>query len=386
MQSKRLGELPPYLFVEMDRSKAAMVKSGRSVLDLGIGDPDLGASRPLKDALVSALDNARYDRYPSDRGLPLLVEAIKEWAKREHGTALSDDEILVTIGSKEAIAHLPLAVTDPGDVILIPDPGYPVYNSSAVFAGAEPYRMPLLDSNRFWPDLGKVDKKVLSRARLAIFNYPNNPTSASATEDMFLGALKVISENDIIMVNDAAYSEIVFDREPSALFPLAKREGASYIEFFSFSKTLSITGWRVGFAVGSPEVVSALARLKANIDSGVFSALQEAVASVLNGPYKKVRSGIIDEYRERRDLLATSLRQAGFDFRIPDATFYFWIPIPGGGSSIDFCGHLLEETGIVATPGVGFGMYGEGYFRLSLTAPTATIREAGKKFIEFTKK
>ncbi|MBN2184148.1 MAG: aminotransferase class I/II-fold pyridoxal phosphate-dependent enzyme [Candidatus Krumholzibacteriota bacterium] len=385
MQSKRLGELPPYLFVEIDRKKEALVRGGREVLDLGIGDPDLGACHLLRDSLRTAIDNLKYDRYPPDRGLPVLVEAIRSWAKREHGTVLENDEILVTIGSKEAIAHLPLAVADQGDIVLVPDPGYPVYNSSAVFAGAAVHKMPLLSSNRYWPDLGAIDKGVLRRAKVAYFNYPNNPTSATASEGMFADALEFCSKNGIVMVNDAAYSEIIYDGRWSGLFPVAKRSGASYIEFFSFSKTFSITGWRVGFAVGSSDVISALARLKTNIDSGVFGSVQKAVASVLNDHFEEVRSEVVARYRERRDLLASSLDKAGFVYDTPEATFYFWVPVPGGGgSSIDFCGHLMEKTGIVATPGVGFGRNGEGYFRLSVTSPTETIREAGKRIIDFT--
>ncbi len=385
MQSKRLGKLPPYLFVEIDRSKEELIRSGREVFDLGIGDPDLGACVQLRDSLRSAIGNIEYDRYPSDRGLPVLINAIQAWAEREHHTSLESDEILITIGSKEAIAHLPLAVADPGDIVLVPDPGYPVYNSSAIFAGAIPCKMPLLISNGYWPDLHIIGSDVLRKVRLAYFNYPNNPTSATATEEMFKEALDLGIKNDIIIVNDAAYSEIIYDDPWSALFPYAKKSGASYIEFFSFSKTFSITGWRVGFAVGSSDVISALARLKANIDSGVFSAVQEAAASVVNDHYKEVTSAVVSQYRERRDLLASSLDKAGISYKIPEATFYFWIPVPGGGSSIDFCGHLMEKTGIVATPGVGFGQNGEGYFRLSVTAPTETIREAGKRIIDFTK-
>ncbi len=384
MQSKRLGELPPYLFVEIDRNKEALIKSGRKVLDLGIGDPDLGAPKLLRDSLRAAIDNEKFDRYPSDKGLPALLEAIQSWAKTYHGTILEKDEVLVTIGSKEAIAHLPLAVADPGDVVLVPDPGYPVYTSSTIFAGAVPHRMPLLSSNRYWPDLDSIEKGILRKAKVAYFNYPNNPTSATASEEMFSSALEYCSRNSIIMVNDAAYSEITYDRPRSALFPTAKRSGAPYIEFFSFSKTFSITGWRIGFAVGSSEVISALSRLKTNIDSGAYSAVQAAVASVLTDHYEELRSQAVSRYRERRDLLAESLNTAGFKYDIPEATFYFWVPVPdGGGSSIDFCGHLMEKTGIVATPGVGFGRNGEGYFRLSVTAPTEIVREAGKRMIGF---
>ncbi len=383
MQSGKLGGLPPYLFVEIDRRREAFIRSGRKVFDLGIGDPDLGAAPELREALVKAIENRQYDRYPSDRGLPRLIDAIRGWVSKRWGTVLENSEILVTIGSKEAIAHLPLAVADPGEVVLVPDPGYPVYASSAVFAGALPYRMPLLESGGFWPDIASIDKDILKKAKLAFFNYPNNPTSALAPAEGFPAAIDFCRRNDIIIVNDAAYSEIIYDIPAVALFPLAKASGAAYIEFFSFSKTFSISGWRIGFAIGSPEVVSALAKLKANIDSGVFHVVQEAVASVMENNYEQVTGRIISEYRKRRDILASGLGRAGFRFKIPEATFYFWVPVPDDESSMDFCGRLLDETGIVATPGVGFGRYGEGYFRLSITAPIDTIREAVEKFVVF---
>ena len=382
MQSDRLTSLPPYLFVEIDRHKAEYLRSGREVLDLGIGDPDLGAPPELVETLRASLDTLEYHRYPSDRGLPRLIESIQAWAEEHYGVSLGSDEILVTIGSKEAIGHLPLAVANPGDVILIPDPGYPVYNSSAVFAGAEPVRMPLLKENGFFPKFEEIERDDLKRARLIYLNYPNNPTAATADKKQLEQAMKVCAENAIIMVNDAAYSEISYEARQQSLFPLAKEADIEYIELFSFSKTFSITGWRVGFAIGSPKVISALARLKANVDSGVFSAVQAAAASALEKGFSEITGRINDIFRKRRDTLAESLEKGGFSFTSPAATFYFWIEVPGGGSSIEYCGKLLEETGIVATPGVGFGEYGEGYFRLSITAPDDTILKAGRKLEE----
>ena len=379
MQSDRLKRLPPYLFVEIDRRKVEYVRSGREVLDLGIGDPDLGAPPELVDTLRSSLDDIEYHRYPPDRGLPRLIEAIRGWALELYGVTLESDEILVTIGSKEAIGHLPLAVVNPGDAVLVPDPGYPVYSSSAVFAGADPVKMPLLVENGFFPRFDELDPSDLQRARLIYLNYPNNPTAATAGKEKFEEAVGFCGENALLLVNDAAYSEISYDGRQQVLFPIAKGMGGEYIELFSFSKTFSITGWRIGFAIGSPGVVSALARLKANVDSGVFSAIQAAAASALEEGYTGITGRIIDIFRKRRDLLAASLRRGGFEFEIPSATFYFWIKVPGGGSSLEYCGRLLEETGIVATPGIGFGEHGEGYFRLSITASDDTILKAGQK-------
>ncbi len=378
MQSKRLESLPPYLFVEIDRLKRSVIRSGRRVCDLGIGDPDIGPPRALVDALVSALSRPEHHLYPPDRGTPMLVEAIRSWAERRHGVSLDESEILVTIGSKEAIGHLPLAVVDPGDTVIVPDPGYPVYKSSAIFAGARVRRFPLLPSNGFLPDLKGLADDLPDRAKLLYLNYPNNPTSATADSGLFADACSFCRRNGIILVNDAAYSEITYSKPFEPLFTVARREGIPYIEFFSFSKTFSVTGWRVGFAVGSPEVVSALARIKSNLDSGVFGAIQEAVARVMNDHLEEVLGRTMDIYAERRRLLSDALEGTGLVFEPPEATFYFWIGTLDGEDSIRFCRSLLEATGIVATPGIGFGEHGEGFFRLSLTAGTETVREAGE--------
>lgn len=379
MRSHRLDQLPPYLFVEIDRLKESYRSSGREVLDLGIGDPDLGAPRELIASLRTALDRPEHHRYPPGRGHPRLIEAIRRWAGRRHGVSIDQAEVLVTIGSKEAIGHLPLAIANHGDVVLVPDPGYPVYYSSAVLAGAEPIRIPIEESNRYWPDFGTIDAAAANRASLLYLNYPNNPTAAMADADSFREALEWCRTHDIVLVHDAAYSEITYGERAAALFPVARGSGVPYIEFFSFSKTLSITGWRVGFAIGSPDVVSALATVKANLDSGVFGAVQEAVADVCENHFESITSRMHAVYRERRDALVPSLERAGFSYNVPDGTFYFWIRTPHGEDSIRFCRVLLEETGIVATPGVGFGPHGEGFFRLSITTDIDTIRAAGRR-------
>lgn len=383
MQSKRLGSLPPYLFVEIDRLKRSFERSGRRVYDLGIGDPDIGPPASLVDALVSALSRPEHHLYPPDRGTQVLIDAIRSWAERYHGTILDPSEILVTIGSKEAIGHLPLAVVDPGDSVIVPDPGYPVYNSSAIFAGADVRRIPLLASNGFLPDLTRLADDLPTRARLLYLNYPNNPTSAMADSSLFAEACAFCRRNGIILVNDAAYSEITYTRPFEPLFTVARGEGTPYIEFFSFSKTFSVTGWRVGFAIGSPDVVAALARVKSNLDSGVFGAIQEAVARVLNDNLEEVLGATREVYSERKNLLEACLGRAELEFNAPEATFYFWIRTPGGRDSIEFCRSLLDRTGIVATPGIGFGEHGEGFFRLSLTAGTETVREAGERLEEY---
>ncbi|MCK4350428.1 MAG: aminotransferase class I/II-fold pyridoxal phosphate-dependent enzyme, partial [Candidatus Krumholzibacteria bacterium] len=281
MRSKRLDSLPPYLFVEIDRLKQEFRESGRDVLDLGIGDPDIGPPSELLEALRSNLAELRHHRYPPDRGLPVLIEAVRRWAQRSHGVSLDPSEILVTIGSKEAIGHLPLAIVDPGETVIVPDPGYPVYYSSAVFAGAKGFRLPLRKSNGFLPDFGEIDTSTSEGAKLMYLNYPNNPTSVMGETGIFRDACAFCRGNEILLVNDAAYSEVTYERPFEPLFPIARDEGVPYIELFSFSKTFSITGWRVGFAIGSPEVITSLAKIKANLDSGVFGAIQESVAGML---------------------------------------------------------------------------------------------------------
>ncbi|MBD3178803.1 MAG: aminotransferase class I/II-fold pyridoxal phosphate-dependent enzyme [Candidatus Latescibacteria bacterium] len=381
MRSKKIGKLPPYLFEEIDRVKESLLRSGREVLDLGIGDPDLGAPVPLIESLKRTLDNSLNHRYPPGTGHPSLKSSLIRRLEKQYGVKLSEEEILITIGSKEAIGHFPLAVVDPGDLVLIPDPGYPVYYSSAIFAGADVHRMPLIESNDYWPRLGDIGDRDSEKARLMYLNYPNNPTSSTAPGERFEEALEFCRRHDIILANDAAYSDIYYEQPPAVLFPLARDAGIPYIEFFSFSKTLSITGWRVGFAIGSPGEISALATLKANIDSGVFTALQESISDVLDNSFGKITADIRDIYRGRRKMLSEGLDRAGFDYAVPGATFYFWVRVPGNKGSIQFCSELMESSGIIATPGVGFGRWGEGYFRLSLTAPDNTVKKAAEKLV-----
>ena len=379
MRSKRLEKLPPYLFVEIDRLKESVLRSGRKLLDLGIGDPDIGAPRELTAALERALSNPSYHRYPPGRGLNRLIDSIRAWAERRYGMAIDADEVLVTIGSKEAIAHLPLAIVNPGDAVLIPDPGYPVYYSSAVFAGAECIRLPLDEANGFLPRLDELAPRTLSGARLLFLNYPNNPTAAVAGETVCREAVEFCGRHGIVLASDAAYGEIWYEEPTVPFFPAAREAGIPYIEFFSFSKTFSIAGWRIGFAIGSREIIGALSQLKNNIDSGVFGAIQEAVADTMDRHYEGIMSDTRGVYRERRDILGGHLERAGFSFAMPRATFYFWVRTPGVRGSMEFCRSLLEECGVVATPGIGFGEMGEGYFRLSITADTETVREAGRR-------
>lgn len=379
MRSKRLEQLPPYLFTEIDRLRESHLRSGRALLDLGIGDPDLGAPRELVDALATAVRSRDHHRYPPSRGLPRLLDAVRSWAHEYHGVSLDRDDILVTIGSKEAIGHLPLALVDPGDTVLIPDPGYPVYRSASVFAGAGCVQVPLDKERGFRPRLDDLDARDRARARILFLNYPNNPTAGIADRELYREAIEFCREHRIVLASDAAYSEIWYEEPTIPLFPMARESGIPFIEFFSFSKTFSITGWRIGFAIGSKEVIASLAQLKNNLDSGVFGAVQEAVAATMERHYARIMGEIRAVYRERRDALASCLERSGLSFHSPRATFYFWIQTPRRAGSLEFCRFLIEELGIIATPGVGFGEGGEGYFRLSITTDAETIREAGRK-------
>jgi len=386
MRSGRLDKLPPYLFVEIDRLKNSLIKNGVDVLDLGIGDPDLGPPKILVNHLISAIESGKHNRYPPDRGHTLLISAIIAWAIREYGVELSEDEVLVTIGSKEAIGHLPFAVVDPGDLVLVPDPGYPVYRSSSILAGADLLNLPLKEDNEFWPELDLVEKKALNRAKILVLNYPNNPTSAVISKERLEEAVEIAGKFGIVLVNDAAYSEVIFEGGYVPLFPIAREKGIDYIEFYSFSKSFSITGWRVGYAIGSPSVIGSLAKVKSNLDSGVFGAIQEAVAEVMSRDYMKIIEDMRRIYRMRRDILADYLLRAGLEFRLPPATFYFWVKVPDARDSMSFCKHLLEKKGIVATPGVGFGKHGERYFRLSITSSEDILEKAGKAIVELSER
>ena len=372
----RLKQLPPYLFAEVDRKKRELIAKGKDVIDLGVGDPDLPTPGFIIDALTEAARDGANHRYALDAGMPAFRESISRWFEGRFGVKLDPaKEILPLIGSKEGIAHLPLAVLNPGDVALIPDPGYPPYRSGTLFAGAVPYYMPLLESNGFFPDLSQIPADVLKKAKLIYINYPNNPTSAVATKEFFKQVVDFAHEHEILIAQDAAYCEVGFDgyQAPSILeIPGAKEIS---IEFHSLSKTFNMTGWRVGFAVGNPEAVALLAKVKSNCDSGIFQAIQLAGKKALDEG-KEAHQKLLKIYQNRRDLLVRGFAGMGWQIPSPRATFYCWIPVPPGYTSAELCLRFLEEMSLVVTPGNGFGPNGEGYFRISLTVPDARIEEA----------
>ena len=372
----RLAKIPPYLFAQIDRKVQEQRKAGVDVISLGVGDPDLPTPKRIVSVLQEAAADPANHRYPSYVGLAELRDAIAGWYKERSGVVLDPDtEILPTLGSKDGIAHVPLALADPGDVVLAPDPGYPVYVTGAIMAGAEPYMMPLTADNHWLPDLDAIPDDVAQRARLMWLNYPNNPTAAVADREFLERAVAFCRRHDIVLCHDAPYSEIAFDGyRPLTLFeiPGAKDVG---LEFHSLSKTFNMTGWRIGWVCGRADLVGLIGQLKTNIDSGIFQAVQWAAIEALNGGEEETHAAC-ETYARRHRIVADTLNALGWSIKPPRATFYVWAPVPDGYDSIRFAGHVLDEVGVNITPGVGFGAHGEGYFRLSVTAPDARLNEA----------
>jgi len=373
--ASRIKHLPPYLFASIDMMKQEAVKKGMDIIDLSIGDPDIPTPGPIIRAMKKAVENPLHHRYPSYEGLLSYREAVARWYKKRFNAKLDPrTEVLSLIGSKEGIGHIPLAFVNPGDVVLVPSPGYPVYPIGTLFAGGESYMMPLREENNFLPDLNRIPKGILKKAKLIFINYPNNPTSAVAPRGFFEEIIKFASKNNIIVCHDASYTEIYYEKKPLSFMQLdgAKEVG---IEFHSLSKTYNMTGWRIGFAVGNSRVLAGLGKVKTNIDSGVFQAIQEAAIAGL-GLDQKTLLPIRNTYRQRRDILYDGLKELGMHLVKPDATFYLWVKVPPRFDSMGFVTHLLDQAGVLSTPGNGFGDAGEGYVRFALTAPDKRIQEA----------
>ncbi|MEC4675508.1 MAG: LL-diaminopimelate aminotransferase [Nitrospirota bacterium] len=377
--ASRVKNLPPYLFATIDKMKKEAIARGVDLIDMSIGDPDLPTPPHIVDAMKIATEKPEHHRYPSYEGMPSFREAVAGWYKSRFNVTIDPGtEALSLIGSKEGIGHIPLAFVEPGDTVLVPSPGYPVYPVSALFAGGESYLMPLKEENGFLPDLKSIPEKTLINARLMFINYPNNPTSAVASREFFEEVISLASRYNIIVCHDAAYSEIYFDGKKPLSFMEVEGAKDVGIEFHSLSKTYNMTGWRIGFAVGNSEVIAGLGKIKSNLDSGVFQAIQEASIVALQTD-DRVLSDIRNIYRERRDVLYDALKQIGIALSSPSASFYLWTKVPEGYDSASFAAHLLEKAGILITPGNGFGAAGEGYVRFALTAPVERIREAADR-------
>jgi LL-diaminopimelate aminotransferase len=375
-RAERLKRLPPYLFQEIDRLKAELMAKGVDVINLGVGDPDLPTPGHIVQELGRAAKDPANHQYPSYSGMNDFKGSVARWYGRRFGVELdAGSEVLTLIGSKEGIAHFPLAYINPGDLALVPSPAYPVYSITTMFAGGESYFMPLLRENGFLPDLTAIPPDVARRAKLIFINYPNNPTGATAERDFFRRIIDFAREYDLIVCHDAAYTEMGFDgyRPMSFLeLPGAKDVG---IEFHSLSKTYNMTGWRLGFAVGNAGILEGLGQVKSSIDSGQFNAVQYAGIAALESDQSCVAE-MQKIYQDRRDALIGGLREIGLNPEVPKATFYVWCPVPAKYKSKEFTALLLREAGIVTTPGSGFGEPGEGYIRLALTVSKERIEEA----------
>lgn len=376
--SKRLQKIPPYLFVELDRLKNEKIKEGVDVIDLGVGDPDIPTPHEIVEIAKKALEKSEYHRYPSNTGSLFFRKACAEYIKRRFGISFDPEtEIIALIGSKEGIAHFPIAFINPDDVILCPDPAYPVYHLGAIFTDGVPHYMPLTWENNFLPDLSKIPQDILEKTKIIWLNYPNNPTGAIATKEFFKEVIELAKKYNFIVAHDAAYIEMYYEEPPISIFEI---EGAKEvaIEFHSLSKTFCMTGWRIGFAIGNSFLISALAKVKSNIDSGVFTAIQEAGAYALNN-LEKIVPSLVEVFKKRRDFLATELQKLGYEFKKPNATFYLWVKTPKNISSQEFCKKVLQKIGLVVTPGIGFGNFGEGYFRIALTVGEERLKEAAQR-------
>ena len=374
-KADRLQKLPPYLFAEIDRKKKAAIAAGKDVINLGVGDPDTPTPRPIVESLKYHVENPAFHQYALDQGAPELRASIAAFCHRRYGLDLDPSgEILPLIGSKEGLAHFPFAILNPGDVALVPDPCYPVYKSSTNFAGGEVHLLPLHAKNGFRPDFSAIPAEVWSRAKLLFLNYPNNPTGAVADLAFYEEVLELANKHDLIVAQDAAYNEMYYDAQPPSMLQI---EGAKdrVVEFHSLSKTFNMTGWRVGFALGAAPLVGALGQVKANTDSGIFTAIQFAAKTALD-EYETITPPLRALYKERRDAFVAAFREIGWDVPVPSATFYMWIPCPKGFTSTETCAKLLDEAAVVTTPGVGFGKAAEGFIRATLTVDMSRLVEA----------
>ncbi len=373
--AQRVQQLPPYLFAEISRKMAVKRAEGVDVVSFGIGDPDLPTPAHVIQALKDAADLPANHRYPESEGLPELRRTMSEWYERRFGVSFDPaKEVLPLIGSKEGVGHVSLCFLDPGDTALLPDPAYPVYAVGTMFAGGSAYPMPMDEESGWLPDLDAIPADVAHRARVIWLNYPNNPTGAIANEAFFERVIHFARRYDVMVLHDLAYADVAYDGyiPPSIMqLPGAREVG---IEFNSLSKTYNMTGWRVGMVVGNPAMVDALARVKSNLDSGIPQAIQQMAIAAMTGPQEM----IADHnriYQQRRDRVCDALREIGLRAPRPKASLYIWAKIPDGETSIGFAGRLLDDTGVVVTPGIGYGAQGEGYVRLSLTTPDASIDE-----------
>ena len=374
--AKRIEKLPPYLFVGISKKIAEKKAQGIDVISLGIGDPDLPTPLPIIDRLCQAAREPQNHRYPESEGLPEFRHAVAAWYKKRFDVKLDPDkEVVSLIGAKDGVAHISLCLIDPGDIALVPDPGYPVYSTGTMFCGGESYYMPLLEEARFLPNLDSIPAKTAKKAKVLWINYPNNPTGAVAEIDFFEKVVAFAKKYDVVVCHDAPYTEVAFDGYKPVSFLQAKGAMDVGIEFHSFSKTYNMTGWRVGMAVGNAAIIDALKRIKSNIDSGIPQAIQHAAIEALNGSQQCVAENMAI-YQRRRDKVLETLSKIGVKATKPRASLYIWAKVPNGYSSIEFATRWLDDIAVVVVPGIGYGQNGEGYIRISLTVPDVRLDEA----------
>jgi LL-diaminopimelate aminotransferase len=382
--SKRLDKLPPYLFVEINRKIAEKKARGEDIISFAIGDPDMPTPSNIIDELCRAARDPANHRYPETAGLPELRQAVAGWYHRRFGVSLDPEkEVLPLIGSKDGVAHISFCFIDPGDIALVPDPGYPVYSMSTLLAGGEPYFLPLTEKNDFLPELEIIPRSIVKKAKLLWLNYPNNPTGAVADIDFFQKAVHFAMENNLAICHDAPYTEVTFDGyQPPSLMQLPDARDVG-IEFHSLSKTYDMTGWRIGMAVGNAKMIDALFRFKSNLDSGIPQAIQQAAIEALTGSQDGVKERSVI-YQRRRDKLVKALNDIGLKARLPKASFYVWARIPDGYTSVNFTSELLDKANVAVTPGTGYGAAGEGYVRLSLTVPDERLDEGITRLLKWS--
>ncbi|MDR1487067.1 MAG: LL-diaminopimelate aminotransferase [Deltaproteobacteria bacterium] len=377
--SERIKALPPYLFKELDRIRDEVRSRGVDVIDLGVGDPD----RPTPSHIIEALNKAALDpknhQYPVYSGMTAFRDVVADWYKRRYDVELTaQTHICSLIGSKEGLAQFPLAFINPGDLVLVPEPSYPVYRSGTLFAGGQSHYMPLLEKNGFLPDYQSISPEILKKAKILWINYPNNPTGAATSLDWYKDLVEFARKWNIIIASDAAYSEVTWLDKPHASILQVPGALDVAIEFHSLSKTYNMTGWRIGWAAGNATLIKGLGLVKSNVDSGVFQAVQFAGMAALEGPQDCVKA-MGQLYKKRREVLVAGLAAASLSVLDTAYTFYVWVRVPAGLKSADFASKLLNEVGIVATPGNGFGPSGEGYVRFALVQQEARLKEAADR-------
>jgi LL-diaminopimelate aminotransferase len=375
--AKRLDRIPPYLFVEIDRKRDELISQGVDIINMGVGDPDRPTSSHAIAEMIAAIQDPVNHNYPPNQGIKEYREAIAALMARRYGVEGLDPntEIVSSIGSKEAIHNTFLAFVEAGDYVLVPDPGYPVYRTSTIFADGEYYPMPLLPERGFLPDLSQIPAEIARHSKLLWVNYPNNPTGAIATLEFFKQLVDFCHRYEILLCHDHAYSEMAYDgyKPPSVLQVDGARDIA--IEFHSCSKSYNMTGWRIGYVVGCAQGIKGLSQVKTNVDSGVFKAIQKAAIAAFKTDESALQE-LMSVYQHRRDLIIDGLRSLGWQIEPPKATLYVWVPVPQGYSSKEFVTLLLEKCGIIVPPGNGYGDRGEGFFRIALTVADRRLQEA----------